>query len=456
LKQILFCVSLLILGTISGYSQTRTQKVAEKTRLLFLVDASGSMLDPWGRNQTKLSVAKSILIKIVDSLRQNNKIELALRLYGHRFPPGVNNCKDTDLEVPFKVNNHQAIIDKISQIKPKGVTPISYSLEQSANDFPDQPGYRNLVILITDGIESCGGDPCATSIALQRRGVFLQPYIIGLGLTAEKSLECAGKYLNAETPGEFHEVLNKALERSFAKTTVSVLLQGVNQKPETNINVTFQNSYTGIPMYEFVNYIDSNQKPDTVEVDPMVQYDLVVNTIPRIVKSGANMILGQHTTVTIPVLQGSLAIQQEENRNKEVLCVIRERGHSEILHTQRINETVKYLAGNYEIESLTLPRRKYNVTISPDKTSNLLLPQPGIVNFNTIGTGYGSLYEVNTDGTETWVCNLNNLKSIFSLTVLPGKYKVVFRVKHSPGSKFTAYKIFTVTAGRTHQVNVFE
>jgi Ca-activated chloride channel homolog len=440
----------------NSIAQTRQQKVAEKTRLLFLLDASGSMLDPWGRNQTKLSVAKSILVKIVDSLRQNTKIELALRLYGHRFPPGVNNCTDTELVVPFKVKNHQLIIDRINGISPRGVTPISYSLEQSANDFPDQTGYRNLIILITDGIESCGGDPCAMSIALQRKGVFLQPYIIGLGLTAEKSLECAGTYLNAETPGKFHEALNLALERSFAKTTVSVLLQGANQKPETNINVTFQNAYTGFPMYEFVNYLDANRKPDTVEVDPMVRYDLVVNTIPPIIKAGTEIRLGEHTTLTIPVVQGNLLILQEENKKQNLQCIIREKGRNEILHTQSINETVRYLAGNYEVEALTLPRRKYAVTIGPDKTATLLLPQPGIVNFNTIGTGYGSIYEVGTDGRESWVCNLNNLKSVFSLTILPGKYKIVFRVKHSPGSKYTAYKIFEVTSARTHQINVFE
>lgn len=454
-KTFLVCFLLAVLVT-AATGQVRQQKVAEKTRLLFLLDASGSMLDPWGRNQTKLSVAKTILAKIVDSLRQNNKIELALRLYGHRFPPGVNNCTDTELVVPFKTNNHQAIIDRINGIRPKGVTPISYSLEQSGNDFPDQPGYRNLVILITDGIESCGGDPCAVSIALQRRGVFLQPYIIGLGLTAEKSLECAGVYLNAETPGKFHEALNEALERSFAKTTVSVVLQGAASRPETNINVTFENAYTGVPMYEFVNYLNDARLPDSVEVDPMVRYDLVVHTIPAVRKSGAEIRLGEHTTVTIPVVQGNLLIQQEENKKQNLQCIIREKGKSEILHTQFINETVRFLVGNYEVEALTLPRRKYSVTIAPDKTSTLLLPQPGIVNFNTIGTGYGSLYEVRADGTETWVCNLNNLKSVFSLTILPGKYKIVFRVKHSPGSKYTAYKVFTVTSARTHQVNVFE
>ena len=446
---------LLVVITVASHAQVKTQKLPEKTRLLFLVDASGSMLEPWVRNQSKIAVARAILTKIVDSLRQDKKIELALRFYGHKSPPGVNNCKDTQLEVPFRPNNHQQIIDKINAIKPLGVTPISYALEQGAGDFPTQLGYRNIVILITDGIESCGGDPCATSIALQRKGVFLQPYIIGLGMAAERSLECAGKYLNAETPGQFYDVLNEALEKSFARTTMSVLLMGSHRKPETNVNVTFRNTYTQGAMYEFVNYLDQNGRPDSVEVDPLVQYDLVVNTLPRIIKRDVAITLGGHTTVTIPVHQGSLIISQEENRNN-ILAVVREKGKAEILHYQTGSQPVKYLAGEYEVETITLPRRSYPVSIQADKTFTLTIPQAGVVNFNTIGTGYGSLYEIRKDGSQEWVCNVDNLKSIFTLSLLPGQYKIAFRVRHSPGSKYTANKTFTVTSARTHQVNVFE
>src|SRR5688500_16329625 len=140
-----------------GYGQTKIQqKLPDKTRILFLLDASGSMLEQWERpNQTRWSVAKSILTKIVDSLGQNTRLELALRVYGHRSPQEIKNCKDTWLEVPFKARSHTAIIQKLDEIRPKGVTPITYSLEQAANDFPSKAGYRNIVILITDGIESC-------------------------------------------------------------------------------------------------------------------------------------------------------------------------------------------------------------------------------------------------------------------------------------------------------------
>jgi Ca-activated chloride channel family protein len=453
------CLVLLVAGlTFEAVCQTKVQqKLPEKTRILFLLDASGSMLEQWERpNQTRWSVAKSILTKLVDSLGQNTKLELALRVYGHRSPQEIKNCKDTWLEVPFRSRSHTLIIQKLEEIRPKGVTPITYSLEQAANDFPASPGYRNIVILITDGIESCGGDLCATSRALQQKGVFLRPYIIGLGMKNEKSLDCAGKFIDAETPGKFNDVLNEAIETSFAKTTVSVeILDANNQPTETNVNVTFQNSLTGLPMYDFVHYRDRQGHPDTVQIDPVVDYNVVVNTIPPIIKPNIGLEIGKHNVVTIPAPQGNLIVKQEGRRDNNLQALIREKGKPILIHTQGSNETVRYLAGAYDVETLTLPRRVFSVDIQPNKTQSILLPASGIVNFNTISTGYGSLYELQPDGTQTWVCNLNELKNQFTLSLLPGQYKIVFRVKQTSGSKYTAFKKFTVKSGVTMMVSVF-
>ncbi len=453
---ILFLSALFLSFTVSGQTKVQ-QKLPEKTRILFLLDASGSMLEQWERpNQTRWSVAKSILTRLVDSLRKNNKLDLGLRVYGHRSNQEVKNCKDTYLEVPFKAKNHTQIIDKLQEIKPKGVTPITYSLEQAANDFPAGPGYRNIVILITDGIESCGGDLCATSRALQKKGVFLRPYIIGLGLRSEKTLECAGKYIDADTPGKFNDVLNEAIESSFAKTTVSVELLDANKRPtETNVNITFVNSLTGNPMYDFVHYLDKQGRPDTVQIDPVLDYDIIVNTIPAVVKRNVPIAIGKHNVITVDAPQGNLVVQQEGRRDNNLQSLVREKGKPGTINTQGSNLQFRYLSGTYEVETMTLPRRTFEADIQPNKTKTILLPSPAVVNFNTISTGYGSLYELKDDGSQVWVCNLNDLKSQFSLTLLPGQYKIVFRVRQTTGSKYTGFKKFTVNSGQTLIVNVF-
>ena len=165
-KHSLFALVLLSFVNFNSLAQKKVQqKIPDKTRILFLLDGSGSMMGHWVDGKSRIDVAKEILTRLVDSLRNNPDLELALRVYGHRYPRQSNNCQDTRLEVPFASKNHDAIINKLKEIVPKGVTPITYSMEQAANDFPTTQGYRNILILITDGIESCGGDPCATSKA---------------------------------------------------------------------------------------------------------------------------------------------------------------------------------------------------------------------------------------------------------------------------------------------------
>lgn len=454
---LLFSLLLWVFGYSVVAQNKIQQKLPEKTRILFLIDASGSMMEEWQRpNQTRWTVAKSIMSKLVDSLKQNTNLELALRVYGHKSPQEQKNCKDTWLEVPFKARNHSLIVNKLQEIKPKGVTPITYSLEQAANDFPAGPGYRNIVILVTDGIESCGGDLCAMSQAMQKKGVFLRPYIIGLGLQSEKTLECAGKYVNADTPGKFYDVLNEAIESSFAKTTVSVgLLDASNRPTESNVNVTFINRQTGLPMFDFVHYLDRLGRPDTMQIDPVVEYDIVVNTVPPIVKRDVKIDIGKHNVVTIPAAQGNLVVQQEGRRDNNLQTIVRVKDEHASVNVQASNLPFRYLTGSYNIEVLTLPRRTFEVDIQANKTRTILLPTPGVVNFNTISPGYGSLYEMKPDGSQQWVCNVNDLKSQFALTLLPGEYKIVFRVRQTTGSKYTAFKKFTLNPGQTLIVNVF-
>lgn len=188
------------------------QRIPEKTRILFLFDASGSMLAPWG-NELRIDAAKRVLTDLVDSLKVNQKVELALRPYGHLTPAKEQNCEDTKLEIPFAAANHDQIINRLKYIYPRGTTPIAYSLAQSAQDFPRDNSYRNIIIIITDGIESCDGDPCAVSLELQKKDIFLRPFVIGLGMEEKfaNEFDCMGEYFNAKNIDGFRAVLNGIL-----------------------------------------------------------------------------------------------------------------------------------------------------------------------------------------------------------------------------------------------------
>lgn len=452
---VFFLIS-FFLANLSVFGQeTNQQALPEKTRILFVLDGSGSMNAEWGENQSRMDIAKGILTRLVDSLRVNPKLELALRVYGHRYSRQSNNCADSQLEVPFGINNHNTIIKEIKDITPRGVTPITYSLLQAAKDFPEGGGYRNIVILITDGVESCGGDPCQASIELQRKGVFLRPFIIGLGVPGGKALDCVGKFIDAENARSFNKILNASIQTTFAKTTVSVeLLNGENQPVETNVNITFLNTMTGTAAYEFVHYLDANGKPDSVQIDPVLAYDVIVNTLPAVVLKNVNLINGKHNILRISAPQGTVIVKPE-GRGNSFLSVIRLQGKGAILHQQNSGQPYRYLEGEYEVETLTLPRRIFPISLKAGKTVTITLPSSGAVNINTMAVGYGSVFEIVESGESRWVCNLDESKTRHFLNLLPGKYKIAFRARRTKGSKYTAIKYFEVRSGQTLNLSTF-
>ncbi|MEM9676175.1 MAG: VWA domain-containing protein [Bacteroidota bacterium] len=441
-------------------AQVQIQRPPEKTRMLFLLDASGSMFAEWG-SSLRMDVAKSMLIDLVDSLRVDPNLELALRVYGHQFHRRYQNCEDTKLEVGFAGNNHDRIIGKLRQLQPAGVTPIAYSLEQAARDFPIDPDYRNVVIILTDGIESCGGDPCAVSLALQERNIFLKPFVIGLGMKEnfEEEFACVGQYFDAKNQREFQNVLNKILKQSLETTTVSVeLLDQDQQRTETDVNVTFVNNSTKAALYDFVHFRDAQGRPDSVIVDAVLSYDVVVNTIPPVMKRNVTFEGGTHNVLSIQAPQGALVFKQpgySEYANG-VQALIRRKGRPDIINIQSLPQAEKYLVGSYDIEVLTLPKTYFrDVSVAQSETTELTLLGPGLLNANFVKQGIGSLYQLNNEGRQRWIMDFDANATRITTAIQPGKYKLVFRAVDAFGSKYTEVKAFEVQTGSTVNIKFF-
>ena len=179
--------------------QERLKYQPPDTRILFIFDASQSMMGYWQKSK-KIDIARNVLIHMIDSLEQIKNVKMALRLYGHQRIVPPQDCSDTKLEVPFGDNNASTIRQKLRYVVPKGTTPIAGSLEAGANDFPPEcDNCRNIIILITDGIEACDRDPCEVSYELQKQGIVLKPFVIGIGIDEgfKETFDCIGHYYNA-------------------------------------------------------------------------------------------------------------------------------------------------------------------------------------------------------------------------------------------------------------------
>ncbi len=82
-----------------------------------------------------------------------------------------------------------------------------------------------------------------------------------------------------------------------------------NKPTETNVAMTFYDAHSGISRYNYVHTIDSRGNPDTLPVDPLGKYNLVIHTTPPVVKKNIELIAGTHNTIAVDAPQGSLILQ---------------------------------------------------------------------------------------------------------------------------------------------------
>lgn len=450
---IFFLIPHLLLAQRSG----KPSKPEPLTRILFVFDASQSMYARW-QSDMKITIAKNLMANLLDSLSEFKNLELALRVYGHQknYPPP--DCYDTKLEVPFAPRNIPAIKNKILELTPRGTTPIAYSLQQTVNDFPPCDNCRNIIILITDGLEECGGDPCEASAELQKHGIAMKPFIIGIGRDFKDAFNCVGTYFDASSETAFQKALNTVIQQALKTTTMQVNLLDSKKKPtETNVNMTFYDHESGQIKYNFIHTLNNKGLPDTLVVDPLITYDIVVHTVPPLKLDKVSLKNQTHLTATLNAPQGYLDLRMGSNERivKNLFAIVREHGKPATLNVQNFGDTKKYLCGSYDLEILTLPRiYMTDVKIRQSETTTIDIPLPGIAVIRKSVQGYGSLYVERNEALE-WIYDLRDHVLQETLVLQPGKYHVVYRSKNAERAMYSIENTFVIHPGGTSNVNLF-
>lgn len=219
-----FIVVFLLAFSQSAMPQDQLRSV------VFIFDASGSM---WGQVEgtAKIQIAKKVIAGLIRDLPEG--INVGLVAYGHR---NKGDCNDVEELVPLSVLNKDRIIEKIDAINPKGKTPITLSVQRTAEKLKNVDGETS-IILVSDGKETCAGDPCELVRQLKASGAKFTMYVIGFDVTAEEKvqLECmaaagGGTYHEAKNAGELSAAAKKMVEET-GKFGVFKVFALKNNKP---------------------------------------------------------------------------------------------------------------------------------------------------------------------------------------------------------------------------------
>lgn len=142
-----------------------------------ILDASGSMLQRLG-GERRIDIARRALADLVSKqLPADSRV--ALRVFGHRKPDAC----DTELLAPLAPLDRAGLAARVRGIEAKNLakTPIAASLAAVAGDLAGTEGSA-LVVLVTDGEETCGGDPAAEIRKLKQAGFAVSLNIVGFAI----------------------------------------------------------------------------------------------------------------------------------------------------------------------------------------------------------------------------------------------------------------------------------
>ncbi len=183
-----------------------------------ILDASGSMLQRLG-GERRIEIARATLIDLVnDTVPEGTGF--ALRVFGHRE---ADSCR-TDLEIPLgpldpaRVSTTIAGIDAMNLAR----TPIAASIARASADLAGVEGQRILVIL-TDGEETCEGDPASAIAALRELGWDIRVNIVGFAIDndeLEQTFESwaaagGGHYSSASDADSLSQAMTQAVATPF-------------------------------------------------------------------------------------------------------------------------------------------------------------------------------------------------------------------------------------------------
>ena len=245
------------------------------------------------------------------------------------------------------------------------------------------------------------------------------------------------------------------ISQALNSTTAQVNLLDTYGKPtETDVNMTFYETHQGKMKYNYIHTINHQGNPDTIMIDPLGSYKMVVHTIPAVTVDSIKLTPGKHNIIAAKTPQGLLNLKvQGRSDYKKLQCIVREKGELKTLNVQDFNTTTKYLVGDYDLEVLSLPRLKFSIEVRQSHTNTVEIPQPGIASIMLVSRGKGYIF-LEKDNKLELIYNLKENSTRETLVMQPGRYRLVFRTLNARESIYTQEKSFKISSGRSTQIRL--
>src|SRR5262249_24595783 len=132
----------------------------------------------------------------------------------------ARSCSHSEIIYPFETVDKAKFKAAIKSFSPVGWTPIALSLQQAQADFTRFDGTHNsnLIYVVSDGKETCDGDPVTVARGLHESHVQAIVNIIGFDVDADTArqlrataLAGGGQYYEARNAAELQQVFRERI-----------------------------------------------------------------------------------------------------------------------------------------------------------------------------------------------------------------------------------------------------
>lgn len=464
LLRIAAMILLLLLAFVPAEAQQRKkektvpqpQAAISKTHLLLILDCSKSMWETW-QSDSKIKVTQQVLLRFLDSLARQKDIDVALRVFGHLNSQSYG----TRLEVPFESDNLYKLQSKLKTLVPSGGCDAASALTSSLDDFAQLGSERNIILIITDGIDDCSGDICEVARHVQMSGVIVQTFILGIGNgdNFKQNLACAGRFTLLPSEEKYSEALFDVLRQADEAAHVTLSVTDSDGIPyETSFPVAFYDSQTGIVRYTTIYSCADKVEADTLTIDPLVSYDVTLFTKPEVRFHRQTFPPNKVTTLKVQVNQGKLSVRFDGQKTTWVTptyqVLVRQQDKPQVLNRQTMGDKVSYASGLYDIEVLSQPSMVLRgVEIRSDATTDLTMPSPGMLTLSKPKEPMvGSVFSIR-DGRLTWVCDVNPTTNGERILLMPGDYQLVIKPQKANDFGSVRSVRFTIASAELRHVS---
>lgn len=177
------CLALLVsLSTTAVHAQQSARNCSTDAMLVF--DGSGSMAETGynGLDEPRIIAAREAMRRALPNITPFRN--LGLLTYGAGDVSIDHGCQNVNLKFAPASNTANKITAELDTLIPNGDTPLTNSVEMAANvlDYKNKPG---VVVLVTDGKETCGGEPCQLAAKFSKEGFDFKVHVVGFQIRSD-------------------------------------------------------------------------------------------------------------------------------------------------------------------------------------------------------------------------------------------------------------------------------